>query len=315
MDIVIKDKATWMIAFHLVLMTIASIAGMIGWIWSVLIVPLKKPVCVSTSAGDSGKSKKPQPRANSYDTTNSKEDTMWAVIKRVYSPFLMCMCGWPQKNFYSPGIIPYALVDRSLCHPINIILMFFSFCVTFTVYFVKKYSPSISRPWGRPPKGCHLVWLFMLPMLCCMPIVYVAMHYPLGILHRALRNNRITVTILAIIVNGSTTVLDNMGYIGVSACSKDSKGNRGPNAMRVIAMTSFTAQFITSFTYRMSTGYLLVWRKYVDDICNTAPTEDMDWFSRFIFWATTSNIYAGYDFVNEFKGNIKDVVAHDVEID
>ncbi|ORM40162.1 uncharacterized protein BXIN_1300 [Babesia sp. Xinjiang] len=309
MDIVIKDKATWMISFHLVLMTIATIAGMIGWFWCIFVLSLQNEV----STADSSSSQSSGSASTSGSNTAARDETMWAVMKRVYSPFLMCMFGWPQKNFYSPGIVPYALVDRSLCHPINIILMFFSFCVTFTIHIIKTKCVSISNPWGAPPTGWHLAWLFMIPTLCCVPVIYSAMHYPLGVIHKALHNNRVTVTTLAVILVGSTTVLDNMGYIGVSACSKDKCGKRSKSAMKIIAMTSFTAQFITSFTYRMSTGYLIFWRQHVDELSNRAPTSKMYWFNRLMFWAVNSIKHAGYDFVNEFKGNIRDVVVHDVD--
>ncbi|EDO08309.1 putative integral membrane protein [Babesia bovis T2Bo] len=308
MDLIVPGKATAMMSVHLAIMMLINIAAFGGWTWS-LFARCETPKCVpivvldkKRGSSESMTSVKPAPK------NAENNESMWTIIKRIYSPFLMCMFGWPQKNFYSPGIIPYSLVDRSLCHAINIALMFFTFIVTFVIHMVKQYFKSLSQPWGKPPKGWHVTWLFIIPTIGCMPIIYHAMHYPGEIIHRVFRNNRVTTTLLYVILVCSTTVLDTFGYIGVSACSKDELGRRGKNANRIIAMTSFSAQFVTSVTYRMSTGYLIVWKKYVDDIANVAPTEDMNWFGRVGFWISNSVREGGYDFVDEFKGNIWEIV-------
>ncbi|GFE53366.1 myosin light chain kinase domain containing protein protein [Babesia ovis] len=312
-DLIITNKATLMISFHLFITLATTIVAVIGWLYCMFFnTPPEE--CKTGELESVITSNCTMSKCHSNENVISyvdNEDSMWSVVKRVYSPFMMCMCGWPQKNFYSPGIIPYALVDRSLCHVINIVLMFFSFWVTFVIHMLKKYKKSLSQPWGKPPGGWHMGWLLVIPALGCMPIVYLAMHYPLGAVYKVFRNNRVNTTILYIVLVFSTTVLDNLGYIGVSACSKDSNGNRGKNAMRIISMTSFCAQLVTSFTYRLSTGYLIVWKRYVDDIANIAPTGGMNFFSRFGFWASNSLQAAGRDFVNEFHGNIMDIVKDD----
>ncbi|GIX60888.1 myosin light chain kinase domain containing protein, putative [Babesia caballi] len=236
------------------------------------------------------------------------EATMWKVIKRVWSPFLMCMFGWPFKNFFRPGILPYSLVDRSKSHPLNITNMFFTFVVTMVVHFVKLRFPSLSEPWGKPPGGWHATWVLIVPPLSCMPFIYAALHYPKGVIYQGLRNNLVNVGIVDIIISSCTTVMDVMGYVGVAACSKDPDGKRGKNATRFIAMTSFIAQFVASFAYRMSGGYQIVRRRYVDDEGNMAPTEAMSWVARLWFWCSSTLSQAGYDFVHEFDGNIRDYV-------
>ncbi|CDR96744.1 MYOSIN LIGHT CHAIN KINASE domain containing protein, putative [Babesia bigemina] len=234
--------------------------------------------------------------------------TMWQVIRRVISPFFMCVCGWPLKNFFIPGLLPYTLVDRSLCHPINIVRMFFTFIVTFVIHFMKVNIESMGKPWGRAPRGWHMAWLFFIPTVACMPFIYIALHYPQGVIFQRLHDNPLNVGILSVMMSGSTTIIDTMGYIGISACSKNDQGERGNNSVRFIAINSFVMQLIASFTYRMSAGYQIIRRKYVDDVTNSAPTDDMSWIAGLWFWISSTLSQSGYDFVHEFDGNIREFV-------
>lgn len=242
------------------------------------------------------------------DDEAESDFSMLKIMRLTYSPFFMCLLGWPFRTFFQPGILPYTLVERNLCHPIIISVMFFSFIVTFIVHMMKTKSRTMSKPWGPPPGGWHLLWLCMIPPILCVPFIYHALHNPQGSIYKGLKDNRVNVTIIALVMNSFTTVVDNSGYIGVSACSKNKDNKHGANAIRVISINAFAAQFAASFSYRLSSGYLILRKKYVDDIANTAPTDEMSWLARFIFWIGETMRYAWNDFVYEFHGNITDFV-------
>ncbi|GBE58811.1 MYOSIN LIGHT CHAIN KINASE domain containing protein [Babesia ovata] len=235
-----------------------------------------------------------------------REMPMRQVIRRVISPFFMCVCGWPLKNFFIPGLLPYTMMDRKLSHPINLTRMFFTFIVTFVIHFMKLNIESMGMPWPKAPRSWHMTWLFLIPPFACMPFIYIALHYPQGAIFQGLHNNQVNVGIISVLISGCTTIVDTVGYIGVAACSKDDQGERGKNSIRFIAINSFLMQLIASFTYRLSAGYQIIRRKYVDDISNSAPTDDMSWIAVLWFWTSSMFSQAGYDFVHEFDGNIRE---------
>lgn len=240
--------------------------------------------------------------------SDKSDISMKDILKNAWSPMMMCLAGWPFRTFFQPGILPYTLVDRNLCHPIIITVMFFSFLVTFCVHLMKAKCQSLSRPWGPPPMGWHLLWLCVIPPILCVPFIYMVLHHPQGDIYHGLRNNVVNTIIITLVLNAFTTVLDNSGYIGVSANTKVEGGTRGANALRFIAINAFAAQFMASFVYRLSSGYLILRRKYIDDICNAAPTGDLSWLGRLGFWITQTFSHAWYDFIHEFDGNIRDFV-------
>ncbi|KAK1932746.1 hypothetical protein X943_000617 [Babesia divergens] len=358
MDIVIRERATWMISVHLSIMLCLSVTGSLTWVISCFskISDSGKPALASDSkpgttagakdgqlcpSGNPPKPTDPQKPAKKQNDDDSwlkivcirllgnrmphikekrcekgccdldepfskKPDlTFWDVVKRVYSPFLMCAIGWPFRTFYQPGILPYALVDRSLCHPIIITNMFFSFILTFIIHFMKQGFKSMSKPWGKAPYGWHMIWFAMVPPILCIPFIHTTLHYPESIMFRMLRNNRINTGILMLVLSTGTTLISSMGYIGVSACSKVEGQPRGPNSIRFTSLNALVAQLFASIAYRLSTGYLILRRKYVDDICNAAPTDHLSWFGKMSFWVGKTLTHAWNDFIHEFDGNVR----------
>ncbi|GFE53363.1 myosin light chain kinase domain containing protein protein, putative [Babesia ovis] len=235
------------------------------------------------------------------------EPTFFNVLSMSFSPMMMCLFGWPQKKLYTPWILPYAFVDRNKSAKLNIVLLSIAISIPTVIYFIIQFSPKLKERWTSCPFQAHLAWLFLIPGLCCMPLVFTALHYPGGKLYKLFHNNQGNVAMLYLVLIGSATVLDNMGFIGVAACSKIN-GKHNENAKRVIAITTFLTHLLTSFTYRISTGYMLVWRKYVNGHVNNAPTSDLTPLERLAFWGSMSMKYAADDLAGEVGGNIHDVV-------
>ncbi|GFE53369.1 myosin light chain kinase domain containing protein protein, putative [Babesia ovis] len=319
MDVVIGDRLTLLITLHMLLMLGVSSAAVVTWSKDFITPPEQENEQGATGAQQPtttpAQTPVPEPvkKPIRYGAPNAlaDENSFLSVAYRVYSPFLMVLVASPLTAFYRPGILPYSLVERRLCHPITLSLMLYSFIITMCIYFYNKTDKSMNNPWGEPMNGWHKIWLFALLPCLAFPIIYSALHYPTGYTYKMLHNNRTNVTLLSMLLITGSNVLTTMGFTGVSACSKDSKLKRGENALRIIVLASLLAQLFISCSYRLSTGYLMVRRRYIDEIANTAPTEDMGWLDCLCFWVSSTLKQAGRDFLDEFSGNIRDIVMVD----
>ncbi|EDO08306.1 putative integral membrane protein [Babesia bovis T2Bo] len=326
LEYAIVDNSIRIIQFHLMVMLIVTTVSVGVWFGCYVVKSNDEQSLQSQASLESGASRSGGGSGGDASTTLSagtsnsnpsvaspdnlalhENSTFVDIVCAVWSPMLMCLFGTPQKQFYTPWILPYGFIERRKCETLNIILMFMGLSVTTFINAILVFCRHLKNRWTRFPFQGHLAWLFLIPCISCMPIIFTALHMPGSWIGKQLHNNRTNVAMLYYVLIGSTIVLDNMGFIGVAACSKVN-GKYTVNAKRVMAIAAFLNRMLASITYRIGIGYMLVLREYVDGPNNSAPTEELTFMEKVVFWSSQSMKYAKKDLIDEFKGNIKEVV-------
>ncbi|XP_953301.1 uncharacterized protein TA10640 [Theileria annulata] len=226
-----------------------------------------------------------------------REPGFFKQLRNSISPFMMCLVSIMLKNTISPGVLPYALLDRDKCHKINMAIIPMGLLGAFAVHFLKIKVKSINEKWKWQ---WHLTWLFIIPCVVIFIITFAALHSD-GALSRAIINSQRSVLWMAVFFFFCFAFVESLGYLGVVSIVKHN-GRVYGNGLKVVSTNQFVG-YVTGFLfYKISVGYNVT-RSFA-----TIPPETEDSFIRFLFWIRESINGAFRDFIKDFHMNIKEYI-------
>eukprot|EP00375_Theileria_parva_P001620 XP_764293.1 hypothetical protein [Theileria parva strain Muguga] len=233
----------------------------------------------------------------SNDGNLGPEPGFFRQLRNSISPFLMCLISIMLKNTISPGILPYALLDRDKCHKINMAIIPMGLLGAFAIHFLKVKVKSINEKWTW---RWHLMWIFIIPCVVIFIITFAALHSD-GALSNAIINSQKSVLWMAVFFFFCFAFVESLGYLGVVSNVKHN-GKVYGNGLKVVSTNQFSG-YVTGFLfYKISVGYNVT-RSFA-----TIPPEVTGSFIRFLYWIRESLHGAFSDFIKDFQMNIKEYI-------
>ncbi|UVC50134.1 hypothetical protein MACK_004004 [Theileria orientalis] len=226
------------------------------------------------------------------------EPSFWAHVRNCISPILMSVATLIMNNMISPGLLPYALLERDKCHKINMSGIPMGVAGCLVVHIIKKNIDSLNTKWTW---HWHAFWLCAIPPFVVFILTFVALHTSTAVA-AAIYNSQNAVLGMAIMFFFFHPMVETLGFVGVVSNVRH-LGKVMERGVKVITTNLFFTYIIGFTAYKVSVGYNVM-RTTIE----LQPDASLDTVPRLFYWVMSSFRYGFRDFVNEFRLNIKEYI-------
>ncbi|BAM41886.1 conserved hypothetical protein [Theileria orientalis strain Shintoku] len=228
----------------------------------------------------------------------STEPAFLTHVRNCISPILMSVATLIMNNMISPGLLPYALLERDKCHKINMAGIPMGVAGCLVIHILKKNIESMNTKWTW---HWHAFWVCAIPPFVVFILTFVALHTTTAV-GAAIYNSQNAVLIMAVMFFFFHPMVETLGFVGVVSNVRH-LGKVLERGLKVISTNLFFTYIVGFTAYKVSVGYNVMRSSY-----ELQPDPSLNILPRLFFWFTSSFKYGFRDFVNEFRLNIKEYI-------
>ncbi|UKJ90838.2 hypothetical protein MACJ_001773 [Theileria orientalis] len=171
------------------------------------------------------------------------------------SPFMMFFVGSMFKDFLYPGVLPYALLKRDICHIINMLVPVSNMIGPVVLFFLE-----IAEVFPIWEPSYNWFWVFAIPMAMTFVLSFMPIHTRIPFF-RSIINSRIKVMYMTLGVVFCNGFLDPLSFGGVAKVVKPQFRGKARNGTlkygdnRLITFHAILALFMRFVFSKISVGY------------------------------------------------------------
>lgn len=232
-----------------------------------------------------------------HDNSTNGKAGFFRTFSLAFSPLMMFALGSMFKDFLYPGTLPYAVLERSKSHMINMMASAIYPIGSLTLFLLereghfKEWSPNYDA-----------FWLLLVPTLIIAIFTFLAIHTRIPSAMR-IRNSQPVVMLMTLSLIVYHSYMYQLSFTGVAKVVYHVSGKHGDDGvitfnviMSLIYMFLFSKLSVGYNVTRVGLGYHLP--KY-------RPNHRMSKYNT--FWYIIKNMFrkAGRDTISDFKMNIR----------
>ncbi|UVC49827.1 hypothetical protein MACK_003439 [Theileria orientalis] len=214
--------------------------------------------------------------ANTLTTAHADGEKagFFKTFSDAFSPLMMFALGSMFKDFLYPGTLPYAILERSKSHMINMMASAIYPIGSLTLFLLERHGHF--EDWTN----YDAFWLLLIPTLIITTFTFMAIHTRIPSA-MSIRNSQSVVMIMTLSLIVYHSYMYQLSFTGVAKIVQPKSGKNGDDGYNVT---------------RVSLGYHLP--KY-------RPNHRMSKYNT--FWYIITNMFrkAGRDTISDFKMNIR----------
>ncbi|UKJ90066.2 hypothetical protein MACJ_000994 [Theileria orientalis] len=229
--------------------------------------------------------------------SNAAKADFFKTFSKAFSPLMMFAIGSMFKDFLYPGTLPYAILERSKSHLINMTASAIYPIGSLTLFLLERYGHF--EEWSHKYDA---FWLLSIPTLVITTLTFMAIHTRIPSVMQ-IRNSQSIVMIMTLSLIVYHSYMYQLSFTGVAKIVKPESGENGEDGvitfnviMSLIYMFLFSKLSVGYNVTRVSLGYHLPKYRPNHRMCKSNT-----------FWYIIKNMFrkAGKDTISDFKMNIR----------